>query len=371
VISDVIVVGAGVVGCAIASFLARDGHRVSVFDAGGVAAGASGRNAGLVEHPYDGAQEPLYDETVCLLADLLGAGMPKEPVGVLLLAEDEAAAHRLVAAHAAYASLRPTVLGPVDLGTVEPLLTEGTWGCLLRTGYPIDPAAATNALADRARSHGARFHLGDAVSLAWDHDVCTGVQRGSEVFRADAVVIAAGAQSSQLVDPAGGWQPIHALWGVSATLKLQPQPRHVLLEGSVASIQVGGSRTDEAAFSLIPSADSVALGSTFLVDEPCGDDWVPRMLSRGSRFCPALAAADVRHLAVCARPWSFDGRPLIGKVPQAQRLWIAAGHGGRGVSTGAASGRLLSEAITSGDEGVIPVPLRASRFPGSRTRDRI
>lgn len=369
--SEVIVVGAGVVGCAIASFLAPEGHRISVFDAVDVAAGASGRNAGLVEHPYDEAQEALYDESVCLLADLLGTAMPKEPVGVLLLTEDEAAAQRLATAHAAFAGLRPEVLGPADLDTVEPLLAEGTWACLLHTGYPLDPAAATNALADRARAHGAQFHLGDAVSLAWDHNECIGVRRGSELLRADTVVVAAGADSGQLVDPAGGWQPIHALWGVRATLALHPRPRHVLLEGSVASIQVGGSQTDAAAFSLIPAADLVTLGSTFLMDKPCGTDWVPRMLSRGSRFCPSLAAADVRHLVVCARPWSFDGRPLLGKVPQAQRLWIAAGHGGRGISTAAASGRLLSEAIMAGDEGLIPAALRASRFAGAYTRDRI
>ena len=359
-----IVVGAGVVGCAIASFLARDGVRVAVFDVGGIAAGASGRNAGLVEHPYDPAQEPLYDETVRLLAELLGGESLKEPMGVLLLADDESGARHSATKHAVFADLQPKVLEPAELAKLEPLLAQGTWGCLLRTGYAVQPAAATSALADCARMRGAEFHLGHAVSLAWDEDVCTGVRRGGELVPAGAVVIAAGAQSGHLVDPAGSWQPVHPLWGVSAAVDWPRPLRHVLLEGSVASIQAGDASAGSVAFSLIPAADSLTLGSTFLREKPCGEEWVPRLLSRGSRFCPDLAQASVRSVVVCARPRSFDGRPLIGKVPQTEQLWIAAGHGGRGISTGAASGQLVAEAILAGDEGAIPVSLRASRFSG-------
>jgi glycine/D-amino acid oxidase-like deaminating enzyme len=43
-------------------------------------------------------------------------------------------------------------------------------------------------------------------------------------------------------------------------------------------------------------------------------------------------------------------------------LWVAAGHGGRGISTGAASARLVSDAILAGDDAAIPAALRASRL---------
>ena len=49
------IVGAGIVGCTTAYFLAREGVEVTVFDPVGIAAGASGRNNGLIEHPYDAA----------------------------------------------------------------------------------------------------------------------------------------------------------------------------------------------------------------------------------------------------------------------------------------------------------------------------
>jgi glycine/D-amino acid oxidase-like deaminating enzyme len=42
-------------------------------------------------------------------------------------------------------------------------------------------------------------------------------------------------------------------------------------------------------------------------------------------------------------------------------VWVAAGHGGRGISTGAASARIVADAILEGDDAAIPAPLRADR----------
>jgi D-amino-acid dehydrogenase len=65
---------------------------------------------------------------------------------------------------------------------------------------------------------------------------------------------------------------------------------------------------------------------------------------------------------VCARPKSFDNRPILGRVPGADRLWLGSGHGGRGMSLGAASGRLLAEAIIAGSDVAIPHELSAARL---------
>ena len=45
---DVTVVGAGIIGCSAAAFLAEAGARVTVYDRAGIAAGASGRNSGVL-----------------------------------------------------------------------------------------------------------------------------------------------------------------------------------------------------------------------------------------------------------------------------------------------------------------------------------
>ena len=61
---DVAVIGGGIVGTATAAFLAEGGARVTLYEREALAAGASGRNSGVVQHPFDSALVPLYEETV-------------------------------------------------------------------------------------------------------------------------------------------------------------------------------------------------------------------------------------------------------------------------------------------------------------------
>jgi glycine/D-amino acid oxidase-like deaminating enzyme len=64
---------------------------------------------------------------------------------------------------------------------------------------------------------------------------------------------------------------------------------------------------------------------------------------------------------MCARPLSSDGRPLVGRVPGIDRLWIAAGHGPWGISTGPATARLVADDIL-GRPVVLPAALDVARF---------
>jgi glycine/D-amino acid oxidase-like deaminating enzyme len=68
---------------------------------------------------------------------------------------------------------------------------------------------------------------------------------------------------------------------------------------------------------------------------------------------------------VCARPKSFDNRPILGRVPGEARLWLASGHGGRGMSLGAASGRLMADAIIAGSDAAIVPELGTARLSAS------
>jgi len=354
---DVVVVGAGIVGCAAAASLAEGGARVAVFDAGPVGAGASGRNAGLVEHPFDREQVALHAETVAILRDVLGDAMPAQPTGLLLLLEDERAAEQAVrAAAASHPELAPELLSPVAVAAAEPSVRPGLWGCRLQTGHPVRPAAAVGAFAELARAGGATIVTGTPVALLRDGDgTVRGVVADGETHRADVVLVAAGASSSTLVDPTGRWRPVRPLWGVSVTLDSPVRPRLPLMDGQ----EEGGVQT---AFTLIPTPGDLVLGSTWLDDEPDGAPWAARLLAEAAALWPAAAGAAVADVRVCARPRSFDGRPLLGRVAGHDALWTATGHGGRGVSTGAATARLVAEAILAGDDRDVPPALRADRF---------
>ncbi|HEX3615757.1 MAG TPA: FAD-dependent oxidoreductase [Solirubrobacteraceae bacterium] len=349
--SDVAIIGAGIVGCSTAYFLARAGVTVTVYDPAGIAAGASGRNNGLIEHTYDAASAPLFFESVELLRDWLGGAMPATPIGALLLADDEPAAGELLTHYSQFPELAPVLLDPPAARAEEPLLADGLWGCLLRTGFPISPLEATTAVADRARAAGAEFVLGEPVSPA--------------ELRASGreVLVTAGAWSTDVLAGLIPARAVEPLWGVIVLIELQRGPRHPIIEGTVTRGLTTGRITNEAPFTLLPSPSWLAVGSTMIKGpEPRAADWGPRLLERGARYVPSLAHASVQSTLVCARPKSFDNRPILGRVPGQDRLWLASGHGGRGMSLGAASGRLMAEAIIAGSDDAIVPELSAARL---------
>lgn len=360
---DVAIVGAGILGCAAAAHLAEQEALVAVFDEHEVGSGASGRNSGAIEHPYDVVQRGIYEVSLQLLRKL-GVSLPALPAGVLLLERDEAVVEEIAEEMGdQHPELDPLVLDPDELLALEPAIAPGYFACRLETGFPVPPRLTTELYAQEAQQHGAKFVIGAPADLLWDGRRCVGVHVRGEDVLASQVIVTAGFMTSRVVDPEGIWVPVFPSWGINLEMSLTSAPRHVLLEAGVARAQTGEASALEHAFSLITAGDRTALGSTFLLDEPVPEVWEVRMIERASSFVPALRKASITGRLACARPRSIDGRPLLGRVDGAQNLLVATGNGGRGISTGAACGRLVADSILRGSDELIPPPLRASRFP--------
>jgi glycine/D-amino acid oxidase-like deaminating enzyme len=103
----------------------------------------------------------------------------------------------------------------------------------------------------------------------------------------------------------------------------------------------GDDETSGVMFSLVTAGGASSLGSTFLEHKPDAEALARRIVDRGATFVPEVATAPRLGIRVCARPLSLDGRPLIGAVGGYEGLWIAAGHGPWGISTGPGSAALL------------------------------
>jgi len=158
--ADVAIVGGGIIGCALAAFLAEDGARVRLYEREEVAAGASGRNSGLLQHPMDEALTDIFATSEALYAELgHGFELPPEVVGVLVVGEDAAALEPIRAEIAGqFPELAAEALdAPHEL---EPALAEDLAGFRLATGRPVPPASATRAFAARARAAGAEIREG-------------------------------------------------------------------------------------------------------------------------------------------------------------------------------------------------------------------
>ncbi len=379
-VADIVVIGGGIIGCAAAAILADRGALVVLVEGTAIGAGASGRNLGAIQHPFDPVLAPLYRESVtryrALAAEHGGFRIGGEPAGLLLLNRDhDAAAAQAGRLARAVPELRPELVDPDAMIELEPSLVPGLAGVLLQTGYPIPPAAATSAWADLAGRRGVRFLVGSPANPVIERDRVAGVQLADGYsIAADTVLVAAGPWTPTLVDRDGGWQPITPTWGVTIQLRLpEGAPRRILEEDEVDTVNRAAAATARAAqaidygepeppslFSLASAAGISTLGSTFLPIEPDPAFLEPLLLHRAAEFLPAVAEAEIIGGRVCARPQSVDGRPFIGQAPGIDGLFVCAGHGPWGISTGPASAAMVARAIL---DGTAPPPELDARRP--------
>lgn len=387
---DVAIVGGGIVGAAAAAFLTATGARVTLYERSGIAAAASGRNSGVIQHPFDPVLVALYRESLALYRELVSASMggfqlPAEPAGLLLIGPAEAAdaAAEIAAAWtAAYPAAQPEVVTGQRLRDLEPALAPDLVACRLAIGYPVSPASAARAYTKLAEANGATLRIGADAAIALSGDAAIGVEVDGRVEPAGAVLVAAGPWTPALIDPRGDWRPIRSSWGVVAELDLPDAPGHVL-EAIDIAIEPDSEPDSEPAsepserapvegglgFSLVTAAGASALGSTFLASEPEPAAFAAAIRERGSRYVRAIASATVVGLRSCARPVALDGRPLIGAIPGVAGLYVAAGNGPWGISTGPGTARLVADLILGAGAGTPALdparfgPVRISASP--------
>ena len=364
--ADVAIIGGGIVGTALAADLAGRGARVTLFERAGIAAGASGRNSGVVWYPADPVLGALYRESLALyrtvvseIAEELPDDAPErefrlddKPAGILTLGRDEAALQAQAAAiDAANPDFRAQFVDAAALAALEPGLADGLAAVRLDIGFPVAPSAAAHAFAALAVARGADIRQGEDAALELYGGIAAGVRTPGGVTPAGSVVVAAGPWSPAVVDPTGAWRPILPYWGVIVELDLASPPRHVLEEADIdAAIEPDGGLADDAGggatgFSLVTAGGRSSLGSTFLPFEPDAREYEPRLRQGGARYLPAIAGVPTSGLRACARPLALDGRPLVGEVPGIDGLYIAAGHGPWGISTGPASARHVADLV--------------------------
>jgi glycine/D-amino acid oxidase-like deaminating enzyme len=347
---DVAVIGGGIVGVAAAAFLAEAGAEVALAEQTEIGAGASGRNSGAVQHPFDPALTALHEETLAIYRELEAPGTAAFPIdrpadGLLSVAADPVPLEAFAKdVRDRLPELAPRLLDPTELSALEPALAPGLHACRTETAWAVPPAAATAALAGRALAAGVRF-------AAWP-----------ESFELDAEVtlVTAGPWTPGVVDPTGGWRPIEPVWGVVAEVEMARPPQHVLEEAGIPELAdaLGAGEQIDQLFSLVSCDGRHGLGSSFTHTEPDERATAQALVERGKRFLRGVG--EIRATRACARPVSADGRPLIGQLGEA--LYVCAGHGPWGISIGPASARLVADLILGRDAGV-PPELDAARFP--------
>ena len=378
--SDVVVVGGGVVGCACALALADRGLGVVVLERAGLAAGASGRNRGLLLPHREPGSGVLYHEGVAgyrRLAEEGGVPFDLRPVALLVVAADGpelAEAGRLAAALAGLGhAVEP--LGPAELAKLEPCLAPDLAGGFRQDeGWEVDPTAATLAFAEAARRAGAVFRT---------HDQAHRLLVDGGPLAAGAVVLATGPWTRPLAARAGidlpvggarGWllQTAPLPWTVGHTLAdagwAAPQdatsPARAPTVEELAGAAPGAEPWSAFALQQGPGGHAVVGGSVDAsLREGAEHPETPRGLARRAlRFVPGLAGVPVVATWSGVRPVTPDGQPLVGPVPGLAGLWVAAGHGPIGVLAAPATARMLAEHLVGGRPDPAAAPFDPARF---------
>jgi len=357
-VTDVLIVGGGIVGCAAALRLADAGLDVAVVDRGEPGREASWAAGGILAPEVEAHGPGAFIELMRagaarwrrFAAELreradIDCGYRDDGTLQLAFDDDEAATLAARARWQREAGLQVETLAASDVAALEPALAPPSLALRYGGGHQIDPRAAVRALVVACVRAGVTFVRAEARRVRHDGGRVLGVDGDAGPLDAAHVVVAAGAWSS-LVDgvplPRGAVTPVR---GQMIELRAPAPPvRHVVFGA-------GGY--------LVPRADGrVLVGSTeervgFVKDVTAAG--LAALCARAARLAPSLAALPVADHWSGLRPASADALPYLGGTPVAG-LWIASGHFRNGVLLAPLSGEIVAALVTG---GTVPVDVTA------------
>lgn len=362
----VAVVGAGIVGAAVARALARDGVAVTVVDGRPVGSGATAAGMGHIPVMDDSeAQFALCRYSQSLwdgLADRLPASVEYDRAGTLWVAADDEEREEVDRKKRYYEGhgLASRVVDGRELARIEPNLRPGLVGGLVLPGDAvIYPPCAAKFLLDEAIGNGAVVRLGVAVE-AIDGGGVTLVD-GRRV-EADAVVNAAGLGASRL-SPGLAIRPRKG--HLVITDRYPGFIRHQILElGYLKSAH--GSDGDSVAFNVQPRrTGQILVGSSRQYDatDPRVEPSIlGRMLDRAIEFMPAIAGLSAIRAWTGFRAATPDSLPIVGPDPDRPGVTLAAGHEGLGIATSLGTAELVADQILGRPSAIPIAPYLPARF---------
>jgi D-amino-acid dehydrogenase len=407
--ADVVVIGGGVVGVAVAHALAGRGASVTLLERGertGMACSAG--NGGIVGAGHveplasvpalwEGMRAlprrggplaiPLRPSSIGWTARFAAAavsGRDGQAAGALrTLALESAAMHRELAGRldtswaqrgflsvfrgrgalrrAQRAAHGARVLAPDELRTEYPALAPPLAGGLLEPDEAhLDPARFVAALAEEALARGVALRAStEVLGLRTDGDRVHRLVTSRGDLDAGAVVVAAGA-----------WSP-SVLRGLPVALPVQGgKGYHVELPAAPGDAELPVYLTEERVV-LTPMGDRVRIAGTLEVagtDERVSMRRVDAVLAAATRAVPSLAGRTPTQVWRGLRPCTPDGLPAIGRAPRLSNVVLATGHGMWGLQLAPVTGRIVADVLEDRPLGEAERAMDPARLDRRATR---
>ncbi len=355
---DTVIIGGGVIGCAIAYYLSKQGRAVALIERGEIGKQASGAAAGLLAPlgPLSGpgpfadlllAGFAMWPATAAELEEASGLHLGYERTGALRVVRNQKRIPHLKKRFANWQPLGLQMhwLDGDEARQIEPLLTpEASAAIYAPEEAQIHAQQVVQAYAQAAQRLDAIFYT---------HTEVTGIEQSHDRVTAVRVTPGASIACEQLVLATGAWAgragewfhlhlPVSPLRGQMLALP-QPQP-------ALRTLVFG-----DAAY-LVPRGTRILVGATkeesgFEVrTTPEGQHWLH---STATRLVPPLQFQEFQSRQLITawaglRPHTPDAHPIIGPAPGWKNVSLAIGHASVGVLLSALTGQAIAELLATG-----------------------
>jgi len=369
--ADVIVIGAGAIGCAIAYFLGKEGLKTIVVEQDSIGAHASGFAPGILS-PLGVALESMEAELPLIARSLkihkeLSQQLPAE-AGIDYYFR-QSALLKLAFTHTEAQGLNVEVdmlrqqgfnvrwLDGDAVRLIESRISPETIGAAYsEEAAELDSYRYVLALAQAAEKHGAEIRHGQLYGLKRKEGKLTAIQLSSGEIACDCVVLAMGPWTGLASSSLGFPIPIEPQKGQTLRVRASGLPFTTMFAwGSYYnsttrpdSLIYHGATHEDAGFNEEPTVEG-------------RDELLHSLIT----MVPSLTEAEVVLQTVCLRPVPADGLPVIGKVPGWDGVYLASGHWTKGILLSPVTALMITQLILTGAASIPTEPFSIARFNSS------
>ena len=364
---DVVVIGAGVVGCSVAYYLAREGISVTVLEREAIGSGASAHATGSLSllgaeftpgASFEMARASFseFEQIVPELESATDMDLLYQRRPSLRLALDDEDADLI---RGMMSWQQPHVdmhwIDAQEVHAIEPRLSPSVVGAVYEDeSAQLDSYRLNLALGRGAELKGAEITYREVTGLITRGSTVTGVRTASEDISCGAVVVAAGTWSRAFTPWLDFPVPVRPLKGERLLLSYPGDPLPVLISSPRRGHMI--SRMD--GFTSVGSTGGRDYDQRDLF---AGEEFDRRptasarmeLLQRAIDVLPDLERAELVQQLAGSRPLSPDGNPIIGPVPGWEGVLLATGHTTKGIHLGPITGRMIADYVSRGSTNAV------------------
>ncbi|WP_051287051.1 glycine oxidase ThiO [Paenibacillus taiwanensis] len=355
---DLIVVGGGVIGCAIAYEAALTGMQVIVLERDRIGYGASRAAAGMLAPVAECIQQDELAQFACTSHDLFPGWSEQlwelsqvdlelhlRGIHVPVMKGSDHTITELQLRKAALLHPAGMHYGMEWISDAKlqafPYYhgsdVEGVY-VLPKEGH-LSPTKLTEALFTAGKRRGVQFHEHEqVVDFIIHNGRIQGVKTGSGEWYSDHVIICSGLDSHLLTDKCGIHLPLHPVKGELVVVRSKLAISTVVHGDGVYIVPKSGGRIFIGATSYPNRYDQmVEVGS------------VMKLMEKACRCIPELEHSEWEQAWSGLRPATADGLPYLGPISHIKGLWIAAGHFRNGILLSAATAIGMARWLATGE----------------------